>query len=101
MTANKKPQSNHERLWTPLRTASTVLVLSLLTVAGISSCSSSDEKENRTVATQPGTKTPVPPAGEKTTPGTSETHALPANVRSARLRTASGGTISLADYSGK
>src|SRR5258706_14170890 len=101
MTANKKPQYDHERFWTPLRTASTVLVLSLITVAGISSCTSSDEKENRTVATQPGTKTPVPPARDKTTPRASETHALPASVRSARLRTAGGGTISLDDYSGK
>jgi peroxiredoxin len=101
MTANKKPQCNHERFWTPLRTASTVLLLSLIAVAGISSCTSSDEKENRTVATQPGTKTLVPPARDKTTPAASETHALPANVRSARLRTSGGGTISLDDYSGK
>ncbi|HXM35891.1 MAG TPA: TlpA disulfide reductase family protein [Pyrinomonadaceae bacterium] len=82
MTADKKSQGNQERFWTPLRVALTVVVFSLIAVAGISSCNSSDERENRPVATQQGTL-------------------LPANVRSAKLRTADGGTISLADYSGK
>ena len=80
MIANKSPQ---QRFWTPLRLALTVLVFSLLAVAGISSCTSADEKENRPVTTtQSGT-------------------ALPAIARSAKLRTADGTTISLADYSGK
>lgn len=83
MTVNKEPRRNNQRFWTPLRLALTVSVFSLLSVAGISSCTSSDEKENRPITTtQSGT-------------------ALPAIARSAKLRTADGGTISLADYSGK
>lgn len=102
MTGHKKPRGSHERFWTPVRVALTVLVFSLIAVAGISSCKSSDGNESRPVASQPDNKAPVPPnRANNTSPAASETHPLPANVRSARLRTTDGGTISLADYSGK
>ena len=102
MIGNKKPRDSNERFWTPVRVALTALVFSLIAVAGISSCKSSDGNESPPVASQPANRAPGPPnRANNTTPAASETHPLPANVRSARLRTTDGGTISLADYSGK
>jgi cytochrome c biogenesis protein CcmG/thiol:disulfide interchange protein DsbE len=82
MTSKKRPQRHQVTFWTPLRLALTILVFALIAVAGISSCRSSDEKRSVSNANLPGTP-------------------LPANVLSATLKTADGGTIKLADYSGK
>jgi len=82
MAVNEKPRRSTQRFWSPLRIVCTLLVFLLLSVAGISSCTSSDEKESHSSTTTQGTP-------------------LPAIARSAKLRTADGGTISLADYSGK
>lgn len=101
MTGNRKPQGNNARFWTPPRVVLTLLVFSLIAVAGVSSCTSSDEQANSPVATQPAAKVPSPVRVDRSKPGAAEIQALPASVRSARLRTTDGGTISLADYSGK
>jgi peroxiredoxin len=103
MTAKKEPQRNNQRFWTPPRVALTVVVVSLVAVAGISSCTSSDEKENRPATSSsnnsaPATRPPV--KGAPAQPAFSSP-VLPDNVRSAKLKTADGRTISLADYSGK
>lgn len=83
MSVKKKSPRKQQKFWTPLRLAGTALVLALIAVAGISSCTSNDGGRGASSnANLPGTP-------------------LPANVRSATLRTADGGTISLADYSGK
>jgi thiol-disulfide isomerase/thioredoxin len=77
-------ESKQKRFWTPLRVALTILVFSLLAVAGISSCKSSDDHSS----------TPAPAAKAPGQP-------LPDNVRTTKVRAAGGGTISLGDYSGK
>ena len=100
MTANRKPLGTDDRFWTPLRVALTLLVFSLVAIAGVSSCTSSDGTENRPVSTKSAANDAAPPKRVKnTTPA--ESNPLPANVRSATLKTADGGSISLADYSGK
>ncbi len=68
------------RFWTPLRLASTVIVLGLLAAFGVSSCNSND-----------------PP----TRVSNSNLPLLPALVRDTELKAASGDPIKLANYSGK
>jgi glutathione peroxidase-family protein len=76
-----------------------MVVLSLIAIGGISSCTSSDEKG---VATKPG---PAPQAKQPAAPKQSLPPAAPtslsANVLATRLQTVNGGTVSLGDYSGK
>lgn len=74
-----------------MRAALTVVVLALIAVGGMSSCTSSDEKP---VASTPG----VPPAR---TGARSQPAALSADVLAARLKSVKGGTMALSDYSGK
>jgi cytochrome c biogenesis protein CcmG, thiol:disulfide interchange protein DsbE len=118
MTSNQ-PIGNEKKFWTPLRVVSTLVVLSLIIVTGISSCSSSDENNNGVagVASQPENNSPannvppvrannapannVPPVRANNPPPAEAVVALPTNVRDAKLKTMSGGTIKLADYSGK
>jgi peroxiredoxin len=76
----------------------TVLVLSLIAMGGLSSCTSSDEKIDR--ATKPVANQPTKPA-RNAAPPAQEITSLPANVMGARLQTVGGGTISLGDFSGK
>jgi thiol-disulfide isomerase/thioredoxin len=104
MTSIKDPRNNKEHFWTPLRTVLTVVVLSLIAIGGVSSCTSSDEKSNR-VATQssatPKTNGPAnAPAPVDTSPLPLIT-SLPPNVLEAKLKTVNGSTITLGDYSGK
>ena len=82
------------RFWTPLRVASTVVVLGLLAVFGISSCNSNDPAS------------PNPPTAAKTNRPTARISAgltaLPRQVLDAENRAASGtAPIKLSDYSGK
>src|ERR1700682_6035629 len=106
MTANKRPRIKTQIFWTPLRVALTVVVFSLIAIAGISSCTSSDEKETRSggvASSSPANsaRTNPRPGKGNPTPSGAASSALPENVRGARLKTVGGGTISLADYSGK
>ena len=93
----------NRKFWTPLRLILTVMVLSLIAIGGISSCTSSDEKNNG-VATQPAApgpaNTPVPPSTVTNSMDTAPA-SLPSNIREAKLKTVGGSTITLADYSGK
>jgi len=92
-----------KKFWSPLRIVSTVIVLALVAAFGFSSCASKDEKTAgplgnssnkgaKIVSTQPA----VPPASEPASLGS-----LPAVVRDAELRSASGKPIRMSDYSGK
>jgi len=89
-------------LWTPLRLASTVVVLSLVAAFGISSCNSSDEKRAESPSVTSDTKAPPsiknapanPPAPALIT-------TLPANIVDAELRAVTGAPIKLSNYNGK
>jgi peroxiredoxin len=89
-------------LWTPMRLAFTVVVLSLMAAFGISSCSSGDEKRAESPGETSGTKAPPslknapanPPAPALIT-------TLPANIVDAELKAASGAPIKLSNYNGK
>ena len=98
MTIHKDLRNHHKPFWTPVRFLLTVIVLSLIAIGGVASCTSSDEK----VATQPANSAqPVAPARPpgRTQPVASA--ALSSNLMSAKLRTVNGGTMSLSDNSGK
>ncbi len=103
MTSYKDPRNNNKHFWTPVRLTLTAVVLSLIAIGGVSSCTSSDEKS----ATQPATPTPAtnsanaptPPAVANNTPVASAT--LPTNILGVKLKTIGGNTITLGDYSGK
>ena len=102
MTSNNL-RSNNKRFWTPLRLALTAVVLSLVAIGGVSSCTSSDEKPG-SVATQPAGPTPArpntaaPPAANN---APAVLGSLPANIVDVKLKTVGGGTMKLGDYSGK
>ena len=85
-----------------MRLALTVVVLSLVAMGGVSSCTSSDEAPDR-ASNQPGASpranAPASQPGVKTAPPANAP--LPATVLSAKLQTVNGGTMSLGDYSGK
>jgi peroxiredoxin len=74
-----------------MRALLTVVVLSLIAIGGFVSCTSSDEKTGRSQ--------PPPPSGRSGATGTSAS--LSQNVMAAKLKTVTGDTISLSDYSGK
>ena len=78
--AIKKDVETKIRFWTPLRLASTLIVLGLLAAFGVSSCNSND-----------------PPSRVST----SNLPVLPAVVRDTEMQAASGDPIKLANYSGK
>lgn len=75
--AIKKEPTGEIRFWTPLRLASTFVVLLLLSAFGISSCNSNDTVSRATLP------------------------ALPAVVLDTELEAVSGGPIKLSNYSGK
>src|SRR6266576_3819236 len=100
----KKPRIKKQIFWTPLRALLTAVVFALIAIAGISSCTSSDEKETRSggaASSSPANKARTTPGKGNPPPSTAASSALPENVRGAKLKTVGGGTISLADYSGK
>ena len=104
MTANKKPGIKKQIFWTPLRVVLTAVVFSLIAIAGISSCTSSDEKETRSggvASSSPASSVRTNPRPGSPPPSVAASSALPENVRGTKLHTISGETISLADYSGK
>jgi len=76
------------KFWTPLRLASTVIVLGLVAAFGVSSCNSNDPPAEVTVK-----KNPAATNGPLVT--------LPRLVLDAENRAASGPPIKLADHSGK
>jgi thiol-disulfide isomerase/thioredoxin len=79
------------RFWTPLRLVSTVIVLSLFSAFGVSSCNSNDPpSSSNSSSSAPGPK--------MVGPGLTS---LPPHVRDAELRAASGSNLKLSDYSGK
>jgi peroxiredoxin len=85
-------------LWTPVRVAFTILVLSLFAAFGISSCSSSDEKREApapVVRNNPSAPQPVAPAA----PAPMLT--LPTSITDAELRAITGAPIKLSSYNGK
>jgi thiol-disulfide isomerase/thioredoxin len=85
---------NEVKFWTPLRVASTVIVLGLLAAFGVSSCNSNDPASKN----PPGSATANRPTARVNT-GLSS---LPQNVLDAENKAASGDQpIKLGDYSGK
>jgi thiol-disulfide isomerase/thioredoxin len=93
-------QGRNKRFWSPLRLALTAVVLSLIAVGGVSSCTSSDEKN---AATQPAAPTPAGSAAAPPAAGKAPVvlASLPANILDVQLKTVDGGTMKLGDYSGK
>ncbi|MCU1266601.1 MAG: hypothetical protein JWM21_2919 [Acidobacteria bacterium] len=98
MNSNHALHNRSAHFWTPRRIVLTAVVVSLIAIGGLSSCTSSDEKTDRSakqVANQPAK------APRTTATPTQEITSLPANIMGARLKTVDGGTISLGDFSGK
>jgi len=92
--SERKKVLKQVKFWTPLRVASTVIVLGLLTAFGVSSCNSNDP--------------PVSGSGTRTATISSSTAApktglvnLPRPVLDAENRATSGPPIKLSNYSGK
>src|SRR5882762_7188791 len=101
MKSTKQPRSNKTHFWTPLRLLLTAVVLSLIALGGISSCTSSDEKSAGT-NTQPATPTPAGRAPSSTGNNAAPALAsLPASILEVKMKTIEGGTMKLGDYSGK
>jgi thiol-disulfide isomerase/thioredoxin len=102
MISKNKVSNSHKRFWNRQRLLLTAVVFSLVTVGGISSCTSSDEKSTP-VASQPGTnsKAGAPPATAPAKPAIMALGSLPSSIREAKLKSVNGSTITLADYSGK
>lgn len=94
MVVEKNRAGKTKSFWTPIRLASTALVLSLVAAFGASSCNSTDESVKReTPSAAPANPVrPQSPAGMTT---------LPASVRDAELKALTGNPIKLSDYSGK
>ncbi len=93
MSVERNRTGKASSFWTPIRLASTVLVLSLVAAFGASSCHSSDQSSIRTNPPAPASNTrPAPVTGMTT---------LPPNVRDAELKAVTGNPIKLSDYSGK
>ena len=89
--AERKKVLNEVKFWTPLRLASTAIVLGLLAAFGVSSCNSNDPAPSNTTSSNRPTA--------RVNRGLST---LPRQVLDAENRAASGSTpIKLSDYSGK
>jgi cytochrome c biogenesis protein CcmG/thiol:disulfide interchange protein DsbE len=87
-------------LWTPARVAFTVLVLSLLAAAGISSCSSGDEPHSSPPAVARDGGAPSKNAPARSAPP-SAVLTLPPSVVDAELKAVTGAPIKLSSYAGK
>ena len=89
--AERKKVLNEVKFWTPLRLASTVIVLGLLAAFGVSSCNSNDPAPGKATTTNRPTA--------RVNRGLSS---LPRQVLDAENKAASGSApIKLSDYSGK
>lgn len=92
--AERKKVLTEVKFWTPLRVASTLIVLGLLAAFGVSSCNSNDPAPVNSKSPASGTR--------PTARVNSGLAALPREVLDAENRAASGAApIKLADYSGK
>ena len=92
--AEQKKVLDQVKFWTPLRVASTVIVLGLLAAFGVSSCNSNDPASTN----PPSSAT----ANRPTVRINSGLSSLPRQVLDAENKAASGtAPIKLADYSGK
>jgi len=87
MVLQKHDQIIKRTFWTPLRVASTLIVLALIAIFGFSSCNSTEQPASSSTGT--------------TAPASSSAVMLPANVLQTELRSANGSSIKLSDYSGK
>ncbi len=98
-----KKDNTEKSLWTPMRIAFTVLVLSLLAAFGISSCSSNDERHQAPSGAEVATNSSAPnssaPSARNAEPAPITT--LPSSVTEAELRAVAGGPIKLSNYAGK
>lgn len=94
--AERKKVLNEVKFWTPLRLASTVIVLGLLAVFGASSCNSNDPAPTSPSGSASGRR--PGPAPIRTNTGLIT---LPRPILDAENRAASGAPIKLSDYSGK
>jgi peroxiredoxin len=94
MSVKKHRAGRKKGFWTPVRLASTVLVLSLVAAFGASSCRSTDEVATK----EPAPKIAVNPS--RPAPAAALT-TLPDTVRDVELRAVTGAPIKLSDYSGK
>lgn len=90
--SERKVETNRVKFWTPLRIACTVVSLGLLALFGASSCNSNDPTGKTSTSANTATSAPGVNPGMIT---------LPAAVLNAENRAAKGGSIKLADYSGK
>jgi thiol-disulfide isomerase/thioredoxin len=95
MSVKKKRIKAQGSLWTPMRIASTVLVLSLVAAFGISSCNSRDERRAAPVALN----TPNAPSVRNSAPALLTN--LPASITEAELKAVTGAPIKLSSYAGK
>lgn len=94
MTAERKSIGTQRAFWTPIRLASSLVVLMLVAGFGASSCNSTDESATKETAPKI-TVNPARPA-----PAAALT-SLPANILDVELRALSGSPLKLSDYSGK
>lgn len=89
--AERKKVLNEVKFWTPLRIASTVIVLGLLAAFGVSSCNSNDPAPKNSAS-----------ANRPTARVNSGLSALPQKILDAENKAAGGAApIKLSDYSGK
>ena len=95
--AVKKKNNSPKRLWTPVRIALTIVVLSLVAALGISSCTSRDEKRPETPPPSARVQPNAPP--RNVPPGALTS--LPASVTEAELKALTGAPIKLSSYAGK
>jgi peroxiredoxin len=85
------PSNKQTPFWSPLRIVLTVTVFGLWLTLGLSSCNS----------TNPPKPSPPAPTVASNPSGPPVLAQLPATVRDAELKAASGGPIKISDYSGK
>ena len=95
MAVEKNHAGKTKTFWTPIRLASTVVVLALVAAFGASSCNSGDESVKR--ETPPAA--PANPVRSQPSPAGMTT--LPASVKDVELKAVTGNPIKLSDYSGK
>ena len=92
--AEQKKVLSEVKFWTPLRIASTVIVLGLLAAFGAASCNSNDVLPS---SPPPGSATTKQPK-VSVNPGLS---ALPKEILDAENKAVNGASIKFSDYSGK